>query len=302
MLLEVFRRLAAFDALEEYRYVGFGSVWFSDFILFHRAIGIRHMLSIEKSVTSRDRFEANKPFNIDVDYRPSSAVLPEMSYDRRQFIWLDYDDPITVDMLRDVATVASHARSGSVLAVSVQCHAVPDISEAEREASKDPLAASAEERFKARMGDRVPSDLSRAQLKSWPLGELSRRLFTSEIEISLEKRRLASPSNALHFKPICEFEYEDGAKMTTMVGVFFDPGEEDRLDACRFDQLEFLANAGGAIYIPTPKMTVKEFRYLEKQLPLPPGRELDLGFIPRGEAGDFAKMYRYFPNFAVVES
>jgi hypothetical protein len=303
MLLDVFRRLASFEPLEEYRYVGFGSVWFSDFVLFHRAIGIRHMLSIEKAVGSRDRFEANKPFNIAIDYRPSSVVLPEMGYDRRQFIWLDYDDPITLDMVRDVATVAARARSGTLLAVSVQCHRAPDIAEADRAALNDPLALSAVERFRARMGaHRVAPDLSGAELASWPFGELSRNLFLSEIASALETRRLADPESELRFQPICDFEYEDGAKMTTTVGVFVAPDEQPRLAACYFNQLEFLDPAGGAIYIPTPKLTIKEFRHLEKQLPLPAGSNLDLGFIPPGEASRFAEMYRYFPNFAVVES
>src|SRR3546814_2772121 len=75
MLCDVFRKLAAFDPVEQYRYVGFGSVWFSDFILFHRALGVRHMLSIEQAVASKNRFEANRPFNLDIDFRTSTLVL-----------------------------------------------------------------------------------------------------------------------------------------------------------------------------------------------------------------------------------
>src|SRR5690606_4978275 len=71
MLCDIFRKLAAFEPVEHYRYVGFGSVWFADFMLFHRALGIRHMLSIEQAVGSRERFEANKPFNLHIDFRTS---------------------------------------------------------------------------------------------------------------------------------------------------------------------------------------------------------------------------------------
>ena len=50
-----------------------------------------------------------------------------------------------------------------------------------------------------------------------------------------------------------------------------------------------------------PKLTVREFKKLESQLPLKEGVELQLGTIPVSEARRFAAMYRYFPNFAVLE-
>lgn len=90
--------------------------------------------------------------------------------------------------------------------------------------------------------------------------------------------------------------------MTTIVVVFYSPNETDLLESCQFDELDFLEDDGSAVYIPTPKLTVKEFRLLEKQLPLSGGTQLDVGNIPPGEAQGFIKMYRYFPNFAVVET
>lgn len=56
MMCDVFRRLRPFGRVEDYMYVGFGSVWFSDFSLFHRALGIRDMLSIEKERSAEQRF------------------------------------------------------------------------------------------------------------------------------------------------------------------------------------------------------------------------------------------------------
>ena len=39
MLSEMFSRLKVFGSLESYRYIGFGSIWFTDCVLFHRALG-----------------------------------------------------------------------------------------------------------------------------------------------------------------------------------------------------------------------------------------------------------------------
>ena len=59
MLAESFRRLSQFGRVDLYRYVGFGSLYFSDFLLFHKLLGFKHMLSIEKSDDSnvQSRFE-----------------------------------------------------------------------------------------------------------------------------------------------------------------------------------------------------------------------------------------------------
>lgn len=306
MLCDVFRRLSHFQPVETYRYVGFGSVWFSDFVLFHRALGVRDMLSIEQAVQSRPRFEANKPFAIDIDFRSSSLVLPELDYDRRQFIWLDYDDPITLDMVNDVAAIARRASSGTVLVVSVQCVRPPDVSEAERELTSDPNAPSATERFATRMNAdhvaRVGSDLERDQLSNWAFGELSRSIFYAEVDRILENRRLATPERAVSYRRICDFEYEDGAKMTTMALIFHSEDDTAKVEACHFDNLEFLDPDGEAVFIPTPKLTPREFRHLESQLPLPAGVQLNIGHIPLGETRRFADLYRYFPNFVAAEA
>jgi hypothetical protein len=306
MLCDIFRRLAHFQPVEHYRYVGFGSVWFSDFVLFHRALGIRNMLSIEQAVRSRARFEANKPFAIEIDFRASSLVLPGLDYERPQFFWLDYDDPITLDMVNDVAAIARRASSGTVLVVSVQCVRPPDIAAAEREQLNDPNAIGPMQRFAARMSadgvDRVPGDLERGQLSNWAFGDLSRSIFYAEIDRILQDRRLSAPEGAVSYRSICDFEYEDGAKMTTLALVFHSEDDAAKVDACRFEDLEFLDPAGDAVFIPTPKITPREFRHLESQLPLAPGSELNIGHIPPGETTRFGDMYRYFPNFVSAEA
>ncbi|MEN3950726.1 O-methyltransferase [Iodidimonas sp. SYSU 1G8] len=302
MLCDIFRKLAAFEPVENYRYVGFGSVWFADFTLFHRALGIRNMLSIEQAVSSKDRFEANKPFNLHIDFRMSTQALPEMGYERRQFIWLDYDDPLSPEMLHDVAIIATRARSGTVLVVSLQCHRAREIAEADRECARDESAATAEERFRTKFGNRIDPNIGREDLVGWSFGTLSRGIVISEIEASLETRRLANPADQVTFTKICDFEYEDGAKMTTLAVVFCSPDEEERLSMCGFDNLEFVEDPNLPVYIPTPKLTPREFRQLESQLPLAEGTELAIGHIPLGEANSFKRLYRYFPNFVVIES
>lgn len=53
MMAEVFCRLSVFAPLDQYRYVGLGSVYFADFFIFHAACGFGSMISIEHTEDSR---------------------------------------------------------------------------------------------------------------------------------------------------------------------------------------------------------------------------------------------------------
>src|SRR5690349_11519838 len=93
MLVESFRKLSEFDAIRNYRYIGFGSIYFSDFHLLHKSLGITNMLSIEKDEHNQSRFEFNSPFDcVDIKFGMSDAILPTLEWENiPTIIWLDYD-------------------------------------------------------------------------------------------------------------------------------------------------------------------------------------------------------------------
>src|SRR5258708_18036116 len=175
MLADIFRRLRPFQLVETYGYVGFGSVWFTDFALFHRLLGIRDMLSIERQADAQPRIDANKPFGcISVDYRSSDLALPDVDWSKRQIVWLDYDDPLTIGMLLDARTLAVRAKSGTVVAVSIQCQKAPEIDEAAGDNGGPPPF----ERFKGRFGaERLGQGVSELDLYCWRYCPLACRLL-----------------------------------------------------------------------------------------------------------------------------
>lgn len=296
MLAEVFARLRPFQPVEDYKYVGLGSVWFADFILFHRSLGISKMLSIERAVSAQARVEANKPFrSIEMEYKASSQVLPGLNWKDRHLVWLDYDDPIDTEMLLDARTIASNASSGSVLAISVQCHRAREDIEAEQNDDGESGLQRFESVFgRVRLGNNVMDD----DLRGWRFGKLSRAIFYAEVEDALAKRNASlKPSDQLKFRPVCDFEYADGAKMTTLVGIFVSRSEVSNYDACGFGKLDFLPSTGRLVRIEVPILTPRELRHLEKQLPKKKSDPWQLGAIPAKQAERFAAFYRYFPNF-----
>lgn len=300
MLGELFKRVRPFQPVEDYVYVGFGSVWFADFSLFHRALGIREMLSIERQADAKPRIDANKPFaSIRIDYRSSDLALPDLDWGKRHLIWLDYDDPLTTGMLLDARTIAARAGSGTMLALSVQCQKAAEVNEAEA----DKGGPTAFARFVNRFGrERLGPAASETDMYGWRFGKTVRNLLSQEIEEALVARNAGlDRGQTLTFRPICSFEYEDGVKMTTLVGIFVCAAEAFQLEACHFDAVDFLPAPGGTVRIPFPKITPREARMIEQTLPWAPGATQTVGAIPPADTKDFAAFYRYWPNYAVLE-
>ncbi len=298
MMGELFRRLAAFAPIEEYRYVGLGSVWFADFSLYHKSLGITDMVSIERATGSRVRFEANRPFNIQMKFMPTTKALPELDWKKRSIVWLDYDGVLSTDILLDARLVGGSCRSGTIIAISVNCGRAEEINAAE----DDPNGPTALERFRVTFGrERVANEVAEDDLLGRRFAKLSRDIILAEIEEAVALRNGQGDSNS-RFAPIISFSYKDDAPMTTIVGLLYDEMEQDNFAMCHFDELDFLRAGNELIDIKVPKLTIKELRYLENQLPLANGNELKLeGDIPLTEANAFADLYRYLPNFATLE-
>ena len=301
MLCDAFRRLSKFASVESYQYVGFGSVWFSDFSLFHRQLGIGRMISIERMAVHEARFRFSKPFGgVDLQFGESGSVLPKIDWGLRTIAWLDYDDPLNPGMLDDVRTIATKCVGGSLLAVSIQCESAPILEQGDDE--KRPIETA--EEFKTVFGpERTPVDLSPKDFVGWNMAATCRRAVQSEIEDALRVVNLVRhDQQTLQFLPIMAIEYADGAKMTTIVGVFVDKGQNSIFWSCGFEEMPFYVKSGDhALRIEVPKLTPKEMRELEGKLPIADPKTIAPGVFPQKDAVFFAKLYRYLPSFASFE-
>ena len=89
--------------------------------------------------------------------------------------------------------------------------------------------------------------------------------------------------------------------MLTTGGVFYDESQKTIFDSCGFSELSFVRTDDKPLIIRVPKLTFREIRKLDCQLPLKPGQTITPGSMPASEAENYAQIYRYFPNFSIVE-
>lgn len=296
MLADGLRRLAEFERLDSYRYIGFGSLYFTDFVLFHKALGFKSMQSIEneQDITKQKRFRYNVPYKcINMAFGTSSAILPTLPWDVRSVIWLDYDGALTKNVLEDIAYVVSKAVSGSVLLVSVNAGMPRD----EQEENTNPLDI-----LKSKIGAaKVPADLNVRNLSGWNVADVYRDIIDNEIfDTVATVNRSRSLETKCNYKQLFNFHYEDGVKMLTVGGVIYDKEHESTLAKCSFSQLEFYRDEKDAYKIDPPLLTYQEMRKIDSLIPLADPDYLEIP-VPRGDIEKYQNFYRYFPHFAETE-
>src|SRR5258706_11600347 len=97
-----------------------GSVFCGDFELFHRDLGFAKMICVEQNVADEARFRFNAPFGcVEFLWGKTSSELPKVDWRMRSLVWLDYDKPLDLDKLQDIAFLTSNLASGSMLIITV---------------------------------------------------------------------------------------------------------------------------------------------------------------------------------------
>src|SRR5262249_27673413 len=115
IMIELLHRLyrAGYD-IPEYTYIGFGSPFYVDFIMFHKYLYMKRMICVEwGDVPKRMRF--NKPFKF-IRLKMGALLnhLPDLNARTQYLVWLDYDRPLDDEMLRDIDGCVTRLSAGSV--------------------------------------------------------------------------------------------------------------------------------------------------------------------------------------------
>lgn len=299
MLVEAMRRLSGFDPIDSYRYVGFGSTYFSDFALVHKALNISDMISIERDIAKEERFTFNKPFKcIHIEFGESNEILPNLNWGSKTIIWLDYDGRLDSSVLADIKLACSSLVSGSMLIITVNAN--PQRFEG--------IAVSelAERRLKLLVkdvgADRIPGGIDGRNLKGWDQAGVYRRIISNEILQTLNERNGGrSEASNMKYQQLFNFRYADGPKMLTTGGLIFDEGQEKTVEECGFEKLQFIRLSDDPYLIQVPSLTFREIQHLDAQLPTLEPAEITSSAVPQSHIEQYARVYRYYPNFAEAD-
>lgn len=302
MFIEAFRRLSLFESIHNYRYIGFGSTTFTDFIMLHKALDIQDMISIENKKEYEARFEFNNPFDcIKIKYGDSNEVLPHLKWNKPTIAWLDYDGKLTDSVLRDISFFSTKAQSGSMLIISVNAEGYRY-----RNQEYKKVEAEYKKKFRQQLGlEIIPEDLKGKHFEGEEMAKTYRRFITSHIKDALRSRNglASSRENTMMYRSLINLVYKDGARMLTVGVVFYEQSDQEKLVKCGFEQLPFVTAENDELYeIKVPVMTPRERRYLDQRLPNGNYNEaLEKIGLTEEEISNYCRLYRFCSSFAEVE-
>jgi hypothetical protein len=277
MIVDACRRLTAVAALDKYQYVGFGGLEFIDFVEFHRGLGIPIMTSIERDTNMHHRLEFNKPYSgIRILMGEARDQLPQVDWTTLAITWLDYTDTLTKDVLRDVDYVVRSSVPGSMVVVTVN-GAATGIPLGERLG-----------RLRDELGDLVDDSVTDQDMAGWGPVTVERSVLQARAH------SVGREAHGLPFRQLFNFHYADDAKMLTWGGIVTSASLDRTIDACRFEDLDFVRTGADAFEIRVPVLTEREIAYLETELVGPAAAPLPkIKGVEPSDIKAFAQVYRW---------
>jgi hypothetical protein len=291
MISEMCSCLKVLRRLNTYRYIGFGSTFFSDFSLFHRRLGFRNMISIEKELGDRERFEFNRPLGcIKLKFGESTDILSELDWtDIPSIVWMDYDTQLDKAKMDDTRFLAENLSSESFLIVTLRAVAQDFGGNTEKRLLK----------LKSDLGDRMPHDIRPRDFVANRLPHTLRYIIYSNIQNILSQRNAALPEGSRFvYKQLLNSVYDDGTRMLTVGGILIQESQLPNFSHCDFNSLDFYREAQEYYLIRVPSLTYKERRHLDAQLP---SDEASSPGVSEEDVREYDRLSRYFPWFVEAE-
>lgn len=288
-------KLKKFD-LSKYWYAGMGSIFFYDFQMFHKYLGINKMICYETENIEK-RMEFNKPFDfIDIRIGDIGDDITELlNIENNLFIWLDYEGILDKTKLGIIETIIKNAKDGTILLVSFNSFAnsylnrYPSFEEERIELIKqrilDEFGVSIENKATSR--------------KSFP--ETLAKILINQVNYSSIGRKEK-------FKQLINLTYSDGTSMLTIGGIITKKDTDFTDCNCFYNPSE------KPEIIDTPIITLREKHYLDRNINRIRSEQSQLSIntlkqkacdadiaasldMKNDDLSSFIKYYKYIPTY-----
>lgn len=292
LIFRVLGHLADRFPLPTYKYLGMGSMWFMDFLLADRHLGIKRMVSFEFNQADANRARSNIPLSvIRVRSGEIGAHLRRVKMEKdRSVCWLDFDNPVDDENLDTSTEAAGRMRSGSVLIVTVAAKKPPHTTTLTRE-----------QWLRERFLDAVPATLPARYFDDENLNAYPTHL--AELLQEMLREALRTSSGDRSYKPLFAFVYRDGRSMVTVGGMVVNPRDAIRLATSAAVKLDYVHS--NVTVLEAPLLTAREKALLDTLLPSPRisvrrARRFGVRLPPEMLAA-YTRWFREYPLFAEVE-
>lgn len=236
--------------LESYEYLGMGSIYYYDYLLFHKYLNIRNMISLDdKNVIKR--FDYNKPFDfIKFKKARTTDFLNTYDFNKHLLCWFDYDshlwnkdeEELNKYIFDDIEIISRQAKPHDLflLTVSASC----------------PQRLNEKKLFEDLLSDYLPKDYKH-YLNKHLFAQLNQIILLNHIEEKQKRRDVI-------FHKLFSFKYRDGTDMYTLGGIFLNKDEKMNIVEDKF--ISF--NKGNVCDIDIPLLTAREKLFLDANIDL----------------------------------
>lgn len=303
LIVEIIHKLSTADYfIQDYTYLGFGSIYYVDFLLFHKYLHIDKMICVESNCIPK-RMSFNKPFDfVELMMKPVNEVIPSLERDKKYFVWLDYDYSIHPDIIGDIQSCLHVLAPGSIFLVTIACDTRSLITYL---ISPEELIQLTDEQKKEAVVSHLNSFLEVHLGKEIQVKDLAENKLPSIVATALQnfiKVQLDKKENS-KFHQLINFRYNDGTQMLSLGGIIDKEEAIEKLQQSSVNNLPFVTSGIDPVQISAPPLTLRERNWLEENLyrlrsSLEQDELPELAFEMKKElVAYFLKYYRYYPNY-----
>src|SRR5690349_305833 len=289
LFIETFHRLAQVGyPLSDYSYLGFGSVSYIDFILFHKYLFIDKMRCVEHGPIPR-RMRFNKPFScIKLRMQPMSSVIPTISRSKPHLVWLDYDYGLNSTILEDIDSCIRALSQKSILIITVDAERrLPDGTKLRN----DEDDAELRRYFWKELGSLLSKQLSDTDVERRVLP----KLFARTIRTQVQKSLLSRPEATFH--QLFNYQYDDGSQMLTIGGIIDRKEAAGELRDSGIYDLAHIRRGEAPLLISVPPLTTREKQWLDRYIHYPQRHQAIPFELRREHFLNYKRYYRHYPVY-----
>jgi hypothetical protein len=296
MLLASLIKICAFYQ-DNYQYIGFGGLSFTDFKLFHKELHINNLISIEGGNFNMEKLKFNSPYSFIkiIKEHSTEALLNCIDVTKKSLIWLDYDGELDNYMFEDIQILFSKLPIGSIYLITcnreLKDHSIKDIEGVEK--TKSDIYSV--DKFYDKFGDIAPFGLSKVDFSGSNNYKTIRTMILNHINNILVQRN-KNEKIKVEFNQLYNLKYEEhrSSRMLTFGGIITE--KDFNLKRLRVSGCDII-NFDDEIYdLKIPNLTLKEIDFINKHFD-DEEKLIEEKIVTKFDIVKYKKTYKYLPSF-----